>query len=253
MLEARQLTLEIAGRCLVRELNLSLDEGETWAVLGANGSGKTTLLLTLAGLRRASSGHARLRNLDLDAWSARERARTIGVLFQDSDSAFPATALDIVLTGRHPHHGRFEVSDADDIAHAQAALREVGLEGFGPRWVTTLSGGERRRIELAAVLAQEAPILLLDEPTNHLDFRQQTLLLERLVARALLPGRLNVFVLHDVNLASRFCTHCLMLFGDGDYLCGPLSQVLTRMSLERLYGCPIREINDGLTGYFFPG
>lgn len=248
MLETHALTLEIAGRCLVRDLTLSLREGETWAMLGANGSGKTTLLHTLAGLRRPSAGQVRLGGTNVRAHPARARARAISVLFQDSEGVFPSTALDTVLTGRHPHHGRFEMPNAADVRRAETALREVGLEGFGPRWVTTLSGGERRRVELAAVLVQETPILLLDEPTNHLDLHQQILLLPRLAAR----GRLNVFALHDVNLASRFCSHALLLFGDGASMHGPSAQVLTRANLQRLYDCTMREIGDGANRYFFP-
>jgi iron complex transport system ATP-binding protein len=247
-LDAYALTLAIGGRTLVHNLSLSFDAGQTWAVLGANGSGKTTLLHTLAGIVAPAAGNVSINGRNLTDMPARERARLIGVLFQDADDAFPSTVLETVLTARHPHLNRFEFPGTQDIARAHAALKDVELDEFGERWTSTLSGGERRRVELATVLAQEAPILLLDEPTNHLDLRHQTKLLQQLRDRA----QLRVLVLHDVNLARRFCTHALLLFGDGSHENGPIAEVLTRANLERLYGCPIRELRDADTTFYLP-
>ncbi|MCR4346823.1 MAG: ABC transporter ATP-binding protein [Sulfuricaulis sp.] len=252
MLRAQNLTLRIAGRTLCANLNVSLEAGENWVMLGANGSGKTTLLHTLAGLRAPETGTVSLDNGEINKIPARTRAQRLGVLFQDMESGFPATVIETVLTGRYPHLDRWQWEGAEDYRAAEAALDAVGLNGLDRRPLATLSGGERRRVEIATLLAQDAPICLLDEPINHLDLRHQVQMLDLLADRAHRPGHLNLFVLHDVNLALRFGTHGMLLFDNGECLHGPLSELLNRPNLERLYHCRLREIRDDVTSWFLP-
>jgi iron complex transport system ATP-binding protein len=252
VLETTDLSVVVAGKTLCAGLDLACYEGENWVVLGANGAGKTTLLHTLAGLKPPIHGQVTLAGRDLYTLAARERARKLGILLQDYDASFPATVMETVLTGRHPHLEPFRWEGADDITRAKAALTAVGLAGLGHRLVTTLSGGERRRVEIATLLVQDTPVCLLDEPINHLDLRHQSEALNLLAARASAPQSLNVFVLHDVNLATRFCSHALLLFGNGEHMHGPLHDTLQRESLERLYRCRLREIKNGGDRVFLP-
>ncbi len=241
-LHTDRLDIRVPGKTLCAGLTLKLGPGENWALLGANGSGKTTLLHTLAGLRSADGGHVSLGERDIRDYPHRMRARHLGVLFQDYDVAFPATVLETVLTGRHPYLSRWQwQDDADDVRLAEAALAAVGLAGFEARRAYTLSGGERRRAEIAAVLAQDPPVLLLDEPTNHLDLRHQIEILQLLTQRRQQRDALSVLVLHDLNLATRFCTHALLLFGNGECRHGELPDILDTETLEMLYGYPIRK------------
>lgn len=252
MFEISQLTLTVADRTLCQNLSVRFAPGENWVILGANGSGKTTLLHTLAGLRSSAGGEVRLDGKPLLDIPHRQRAQRIGVLLQDYDAALPANVLEVVLTGRHPHLGRWQWEGESDRRMAEDALTVVELSGFAARSFPTLSGGERRRAEIAALLAQDAPICLLDEPTNHLDLQHQVRVLDHLSARARRPSHLNVMVLHDVNLASRFGSHGILLFGDGDSLDGPLPEILRRDTLERLYRCRLRELRDGNRVVFLP-
>ena len=252
MLQARNLTLTIAERTLCASLDAELKAGENWVILGANGSGKTTLLHALAGLRAPDAGHIQLEGSEVRDIPPRTRARRIGVLFQEAESEFPATVLETVLTGRYPHLDRWQWEGAQDYRAAEAALEAVGLTGLARRPLATLSGGERRRVEIAALLAQDAPICLLDEPINHLDLRHQVQVLDLLADRAHRPGHLNLFVLHDVNLALRFGTHGILLFDNGECLHGPLSETLNRPNLERLYHCRLQVIRGNGTGWFLP-
>jgi iron complex transport system ATP-binding protein len=253
MLHARNLTLTIAERTLCANLDAELKAGENWVILGANGSGKTTLLHALAGLRAPDAGHIRLDDSEVGGIPPRTRARRIGVLFQEAESEFPATVLETVLTGRYPHLDRWQWEGARDYRAAEAALEAVGLAGLARRPLATLSGGERRRVEVAALLAQDAPICLLDEPTNHLDLRHQVQVLDLVAGRTRRPGHLNVFVLHDVNLAARFGTHAILLFDNGECHHGPLSDMLNRSNLEQMYHCRLREIRDNGNTWFLPG
>lgn len=246
LLALRQLTLRAGERTLVEGLDLTLHAGEDWAVLGPNGSGKSTLLHTLGGLQMPAAGEVRLDDVPLDTLSLRERAHRMGVLFQEDDHAFPSTVLEIALSGRYPHGPRSWLARdrEEDLSQAREALRAVDLTGFESRQVSSLSGGERRRLQIAAVLAQDTQIRLLDEPTNHLDLRHQSAILDRLVS-AKRGAVLNLFVLHDPNLAARYCSHALLLPGDGTSLHGPIAEVLTTKSLQGVYGCRITELRQG--------
>lgn len=247
-----RLTLRTGDKWLVRDLDLAIEAGQNWAILGANGSGKTTLLHTLAGLRPAHAGDVLLDDRPIAAVPRRERARTVGLLFQDSASAFPATVLETVLSGRHPHLGRLDTEGPADHAIAAAALEAVGLGALAGRALTTLSGGERRRVEIAAVLAQQAPLCLWDEPINHLDPQHQVALLRLLSARAQQAGHANLFVLHDINLALRYCSHGLLLLPDGRHEHGLLDAIVTAAALEAVYGCAMREVHAGERRLFIP-
>jgi iron complex transport system ATP-binding protein len=250
-LATERLTLRAGDRVLVRDLTLAFESGQNWAILGANGSGKTTLLHTLAGLRRPDGGTVRLDGEPLGEIEPRDRARKLGVLFQNHTTAFPATVLETVLTGRHPHLGRFQDEGPEDLTIARDSLAAVGLADFADRSLLTLSGGERRRVELAALLSQNAPIGLLDEPVNHLDPHFQVALLRAVCRRADRHGGLNLIVLHDINLALRFCSHGLLLLPDG-HRAGPLVDIVDRETLESAYGCAMRERRHGAERWFFP-
>lgn len=251
MLSTRRLSVSVAGHSVCRELELAVGEHSTWAILGRNGVGKTTLLKTLAGLHSPTHGEVLLGARPLAAWPRRERARRIGVLFQDRTHAFPGTVLETALTGRHPWVERWGWESEDDIARARAALAEVDLTGMEARAVSTLSGGESQRLGLATVLAQSPALFLLDEPSNHLDLRHQIAAMELLRRRARETGRAVIMVLHDINLAARFCDHALLLHGDGETEHGTAEEVLTADRLSRLYDHPIRMVS-GAGRYFMP-
>lgn len=252
MLAAMDLTVGAGGRTFCRGLGLEVAPGTTWAILGRNGSGKSTLLRTLAGLDAPVGGDVLLQGRPMSAWTARERARRVAVLFQSRIDVFPGTVLDEVLTGRHPWASRWERESAEDATLAAAALTEVGLGGMEARALRTLSGGELQRTSLAAILAQTPRLFLLDEPTNHLDLRHQLAILGLIQRRVQAGDRAAVIVLHDINLAARFCDHALLMHVDGEPEHGPAAEVLTADRLSRLYGCPIRALGCGRERYFIP-
>jgi iron complex transport system ATP-binding protein len=251
-IELKHLHVVIGGKSVCTDLSLTMAGGEYWAVLGANGVGKTTLLHTIAALRPPAAGAVHLDGRDVREIAPRTRARHLGVLLQDAESGFPATVLENVLIGRHPHLTRWSWEKDDDIDCARNALQAVGLAGFESRQVDTLSGGERRRADIATLLTQDPPVCLLDEPVNHLDMHQQIHILDLFRRRAAHAPNLNICVLHDVNLARRFCTHGLLLLGDGECIHGPLNDILNTETLSRLYGHPVREVPDGTDRYYVP-
>ena len=249
LLAARGLGVTIAGIRVCRSLDLAVLPGECWAILGRNGAGKTTLLHTLAGLRRADAGSIEIAGRPLAATGRREIARLRGVLMQDDSDAFPATVLETVLVGRHPHLSRWQWEGAEDLRIAREALAAADMAGTEARDVRTLSGGERRRVALAALLTQQPRLFLLDEPSSHLDLAHQLALLDRLVAAVRAAGKALIMVVHDVNLAARHCDHALLL-ADGDAVAGPARELLTAELLSQVYRVPLTAL-AGPRGSFF--
>jgi iron complex transport system ATP-binding protein len=244
-LAAERVSVQVGSRRLVEQLSMQFAPGEVVAVLGCNGSGKTLTLHTLAGLRAPHEGAVLLDGTPLGHLSRRAVALRLGLLAQDLEDAFVTTALEMVLIGRHPHLGMWQWETAEDERIAREALAAVNLGEFADRRTDTLSGGEQRRVAVAALLAQRPGIFLLDEPTNHLDPHHQVgvLNLFREVAR---KGGTVITTLHDPTLAARFADRVLLLFGDGRWNAGPASDTLTAESLSTLYDSPMIEFEkDG--------
>jgi len=237
----RNLTVSVPGRTLVRDLSLSLAAGGFLAVLGQNGAGKSLTLHTLAGIRDATSGETFLRESALSGLPRQKVAQDLALLPQYTEDVFPASVMDTVMIGRHPHIGRFQWESAADVAIARQCLQAMDLEDLVDRDVTTLSGGERRRLAIAEVLTQMPAVYLLDEPTNHLDPQHQLDVLHVFREKAA-GGSVVVASLHDINLAARFADHCLLLFGDGRWQLGTTAEVLTEARLSELYSTPMEAL-----------
>ena len=250
-LSCRGLAVGVAGRTLCADVDLDVRAGERWVVVGPNGAGKTTLVATLAGLRAPMAGAISYDAAPLASLSPRERARKRGWLPQDSIDFFPATVLETVLVGRHPYLGRFEWESAADVDRARAALIRFGLAGFEARDVRTLSGGERRRVALAALVAQEPELMLMDEPSSHLDLGQQVGALDALSALARERGTALVMVLHDLHLALRYADFAIAL-GTGRAVTGPADEVLAADAMSALYGHRLAEVGTGPTRTLLP-
>ena len=242
------VTVAVPGRTLVRELHFALAPGHMLAVLGRNGSGKSSVLHAIAGLRALESGTVAIAGRPLGDWPRRELALRLGLLPQLVEDPFPTTALEAALVGRHPHLDFWAWESAVDRELARRALAAVDLAGFDGRDIATLSGGERRRLSIAAILAQDPAIFLLDEPIQQLDPQHQLDVLRTF--RALADGgRAVVVSLHDAGLAARFADCALLLHGDGRWEYGDCATTLSERSIGELYGVAVRELrwNGGRT------
>jgi len=238
-LACENLTLEIAGRVLCRDLSFSVEPGQVWGVLGPNGSGKTTLINVLAGLAQPARGSVMLDQRPVAVLGDKLRAQAIGVLPQHEESEFWGSVLDYVLLGRYPHTTVWRVWGHADEAAALSALRQVELAGFAARRYATLSGGERQRVRAAQLLAQAPRYFLLDEPLQHLDLSRQIQMLDSAAALARERNNAVLMVLHDVLWPARVCTHALLLDGAGGAKAGTAGAVLTQANLEALFGCKL--------------
>jgi len=243
LLQVHDLTIKQGEKILLDALSLSIHPGECWALLGRNGAGKTTLLHTLAGIRPVCHGQIKLLENALADWKPRQRARHVGLLTQDASEGFEASVLEAAQSGRHPHIERWSDGSMDDANIVQNALNTCGLQGFEQRRINSLSGGERRRLGIATLLAQNPPLMLLDEPLNHLDMPWQWCILRQLRSLAE-QGHGLLMSLHDPNMALRSCTHALLIKDHGTWQAGRVDALLTPAHLEAVYGLKLRQIDD---------
>lgn len=251
-LHCEDINLRIAGVQVVTGFSLTLEPGCFWGMLGANGVGKTTLLKCMAGLRTAESGQVRLNASPVDGLPRKMLARHVGMLQQHTAYAFDSSVLQTALTGRHPHLGYWQREGPEDINRALEALSAVDLDGFAERSVTGLSGGEARRLAFAALMVQSPDIMLLDEPTNHLDLRHQLQIMGMIRDQTGTGEKSAIAALHDINLAARYCSHVVMLFGQGKWRAGRTDDLLGEDNLKLLYGCPVEQLQSRDGPRFYP-
>ena len=235
------LSISVPGRRLIDALEFDAAPGEFIAVLGPNGVGKSLALHTLAGVRAPELGSITLGSEDFAGLTRQQVALSVALLPQYTEDFFPATVLDTVMIGRHPHIGRLQWESEEDFEIARQSLGKVDLADFGERDVLTLSGGERRRLAVAQVLTQSPNVFLLDEPTNHLDPQHQLDVLG-IFRHLVRDGKTVLASLHDVNLAARFADRCLLLFGDGRWKIGMTDDVLECDELSDLYHTPMESV-----------
>ncbi|ABM19267.1 ABC transporter ATP-binding protein [Marinobacter nauticus] len=237
--DVRDLAVHIGSTAILHNINLAFNEGQVTALLGHNGSGKSTLLKTLARQIPASAGDVRLEGNAAKSLGARAFARIVGYLPQHPPGTDGLTVRELIALGRYPWRGPLgRYSDAD-YALIDQAIADTDLKPFEHRSVDTLSGGERQRAWIAMLLAQQTRCLLLDEPISALDVKHQVETL-RLVQRLARQRELTVIVvLHDVDLASRFCDRLVALKAGQVVADGTPAEIMDSQILESIYSVPM--------------
>lgn len=217
------------------EVSLTIEPGAIVGLLGPNGSGKTTLLRLLAGMLRPHEGQVLLDGQPIAGFPRRAIARRMAMVPQDTHTAFDYRVVDMVLMGRYPHLGAFELEGVDDLDIARSALLSTGTAALETRSFATLSGGEKQRVVIAAALAQASDILLLDEPTTSLDLGYQLEIAALLKRLNIERGMTMVLSTHDLGLAASMCHH-IVLLKDGKVIAqGATEETLTPENIRRLY------------------
>jgi iron complex transport system ATP-binding protein len=247
LIEARQIAVSLDGTPILRDISFALRAGEIVGLIGPNGAGKTTLLKALGGLIPHGAGSLKLEGRPLDSLSPREVARRVAYVPQGTVTDFAFTVREIVLMGRSPHLGRFQIEQASDRRIAAEAMRRMRIEHLAERFINTLSGGERQRAFIARALAQQPRVLLLDEPTANLDVKHQLDVLELAVELAQHEGLGIVAAIHDLNLAAHYCDR-LVLLHEGRRIADDTPEaVLTPANLHDIFGVSAQVYRDPYT------
>lgn len=245
--EACDLLYRVDTAWLLDWVSLRVERGEFVGLVGPNGAGKTTLLRAIAHLLQPEQGKVFLLGQDTKRISSGELARSMAQVAQVPPPTFGFTGFEVVLMGRYPHMGRFQVERASDRQVALGSMRLTETETFVDREVATLSGGERQRVFVARALAQEPSVLLLDEPTANLDIQHQLRVLG-LVQELVAGGLTAIAAIHDLSLAARYC-HRLVLMSNGRVMAnGTPWEVLTPGNIQKAFGVRAVIFQDPFAG-----
>jgi iron complex transport system ATP-binding protein len=251
-----EIALELVGTTfaydsepVLSEVDLAVEPGRFFGLLGPNGSGKTTLLGLLSGALRADAGAVKIMGRDVTAWDRRELARLVAVVPQRFDLAFPFSVQEVVLLGRVPHRGPLALDRAEDLKVAREAMQAVEVLHLASRRMHELSGGEFKRVVVAKALAQQPRVLLLDEPAAHLDIRHQVSLYELVEDIRRRTGVTVVSAMHDLNLAAAYCDRVALLSRGRIARTGSVEEVMTYRHLRDVFGTEIYVGVNELTGH----
>ena len=250
LLAAERVSLVIEGRAILDDISVELRAGECVGLIGPNGAGKTTLLRVLANLLSPERGIATLDGIELTHIAPAQLARRCAYLAQGAPAHWPVEVETVVALGRLPHLAWWQRPDHDDKRAIDEALELAEVTHLRKRLVTTLSGGERMRVLLARIFASQPQLILADEPVAALDPYHQLHVMELLRdhAHRMQGGKPHgavLAVLHDLNLAARFCDR-LVLIADGRvHSSGPVREVLTPDNLQQVYGITARVQDTG--------
>jgi len=241
MLQVQGLSFKYGEVPIFRDIDLSIDTGEVFCLLGPNGCGKTTLLDCVLGLHRPESGNITLQDRNIAAMTPREAAALMSYVPPTHEMSFSFSVIDVVLMGRTAFTGLFSSPGHEDLLKAESLLKEMKLQHLRDRDYTTLSGGESQMVMIMRALAQESSLIVMDEPACHLDFRNELFLLETIVSIVKRGSRSVLMSTHSPNqalfLESRGLPVRVGMMHEGILRkVGTPSEVLRPDTIEEIYG-----------------
>lgn len=243
IIELKNLSIGYGNKKVLQGVNAKINKGEIVGIIGCNGAGKSTLLKTIRGLLPRQSGEVLYFDKALESFAEKELAREVAYLQQNVEVGFGYTGKDIVLAGRYPYMKWWEGESGSDEELALKCMEYTGTKELADRPVNEVSGGQKQRILLAKVLAQQTPILFLDEPTTGLDmvYQEEIFRFSKALAE---KGKTILMVVHELNLAAKYCSRIILL-GEGTVIAdGKPDEVLTEEILSRAYNAPVRVIRS---------
>lgn len=244
LIQAELISVEYDGEYALRDVSLEIEEGDFISILGPNGSGKTTLIRALLGLIGVAEGAVRFLDRPVTAFRPRELAMKVSFLPQNPPDTLPFLVRDIVMMGRFPYLGRFEVERAGDVEAVEHAMDIMGVRHLARRHLTELSGGEVKRVYIAQAVAQESDVLFFDEPTASLDINYQVEIFKMLETFNEKMHKTVVLVTHDINHAARYAKRILLLKEGAVVHEGNAEEVLQGEELSRVFNTPITVERD---------
>lgn len=221
---------------ILSNISLEVKPGCFLGILGPNGSGKTTLLKSISRVLKPHGGSILIDKEDIYALKPVDVAKKMAVVPQHTAVGFNFSVMDIVLMGRNPHMSTFQMESSHDVDVARKAMALTNTWSLADRPINELSGGEQQRVIIARALAQEPKILLLDEPMSHLDIINQIEIMDLVKSLCVKNGLTVLAVIHDLNMASRYCDQILMLKAGQIYALGTPEEVMTTENIQNVFG-----------------
>jgi iron complex transport system ATP-binding protein len=236
LIEIRDLSGGYQKELIIREINLTIDEGDFFALIGPNGSGKSTLFKLMTGILPVTSGTVDILGRPVRDYSTKDKAQMMAVLSQESYVEFDFTVEEIVMLGRYPHQrGLIKYETQKDKEMVEKVMKQTNVHHYRSHRYKSLSGGEKQRVLLAKALAQEPRILFLDEPTNHLDIKHTIEMLHHLKEHQSENQMTIIAILHDLNTAALFANKIGVLHKGRLVETGGVSVLKNERLLEKVY------------------
>ncbi|HOK87822.1 MAG TPA: ABC transporter ATP-binding protein [Fervidobacterium sp.] len=237
IVSVRDLKFSYGGGFSIDNLNLSVEEGEFFGIIGPNGSGKTTLLSLIMKFMKPNFGKIVLNGKDISTLSHKELAQIIAYIAQDFNSTYDFTVEEIVeMGGIARSRGFFDTKVYED--DLEDALRTVNLLDYRKRIFSTLSGGQQRRVLIARAIYQKTPIILADELVNHLDLGQSLKVMDYLKSLTNM-GKTVIGTFHDIMIAGKYCDRIALMNNGKIMKIGIPSEVLTKEIITEIYGVEV--------------
>ena len=246
MISLNNVSYAFGATAVLEGITTHFEEGAFCAIMGANGCGKTTLLRCVAGLLQPQQGQVAIARRDVRDYTARQLAQQIAFVRQHPTTDFEFSAFETVLMGRNPYQRRLQNESEEDWHIVERCLRQTNTWHLRFAKPSQMSGGELQRVMLARALAQQTPVLLLDEPISNLDIAHQFEIMELLRTLNRQERKTILLVVHDLNMALRYCRQ-LMLIHHGKILYhGPIDQGLTPQNIATVFHVRAQLVEGGL-------
>jgi len=236
ILTARQVSVELNKKGIIKDINLDFAPGTITAVIGPNGSGKSTLLKVLARIFPCKSGTIELLGKPLGSYKQKALAQKLAILPQAPEAPSDLTVRELVALGRFPYNNWYQAAPQEDAKVVEWALEQTNLFALQHRLLATLSGGERQRSWIAMALAQKPQVLLLDEPTTYLDICHQLDIMNLLAKLNQELGLTIIMVLHDLNHALQYASQVLVMQQGTIVAKGSPQKIITTQLLRKVFG-----------------
>lgn len=238
MIQTSVLTKKYGETPVVDGISLEIPKGKMTSIIGPNGAGKSTFLGMISRTLKASEGAVFIDDKGLSDWDTNALAKQMAIMKQSESLSVRITVEDFVSFGRYPYaKGRLTKIDYDKI---HEAIAYMDLEAFRGRYIDELSGGQRQRAYIASILAQDTSYILLDEPLNNLDMKYASEMLKILRRLVDEKGKTIVIVIHDINFASCYSDHLILLKDGKLAVQGEVASVMTQSVLEAIYEMPFK-------------
>jgi iron complex transport system ATP-binding protein len=234
-LTARDVHVKIGEKSIVEHASVELTDGRLVAVVGPNGAGKSTLVRAISGIQPMAAGEVSWHGVPVREMRGRELALTRAFVPQRALVPPGVTVREAVTIGRSVHIRPWQRVGAKDRAAIDESMSRAGVTDFADRQLTTLSGGELQRVQIAVALAQEAPVLIADEPTSALDLGA-TVTIAKLLRGLADDGFAVLLVVHDLSLAAAIADEVVVMSHGRTVATGPPRETLTRQRLEEVWG-----------------
>lgn len=246
MIEVQHLDYSYGTKSILRDLSFDIAEGSFTAILGANGCGKTTLLRCISGLLTPNSGTVCIDGTAIGDYTARQRAQKVALVQQHPQTDIEFSAFETVLMGRNPYQHHLQNESQEDWNIVEQAMKQTNTWHLRLSLPSQMSGGELQRVMIARALAQQTPVLLLDEPTSNLDIAHQFEIMELLSDINRNEHKTILIVVHDLNLALRYCPQALLLHDQSLLYQGPTLDALTPDRIRVAFGVRAQNIDGYL-------